>query len=111
MMELDRQVINFIQKITESHITWIIYVYVFLHKLTNSEVCKRYHLQFYSPQIISFSPVEQSEPEANVHNLSFYARLFILSFYGFGISANLRLSYWASIFCKLSHPVYVNHDK
>ena len=75
-MELDRQVINFIQKKTESDITWIIDVYVLLHKLTNSEVCKRYHPQFYSPQIISFtimSCVEQSEPEANMHNLSFYA--------------------------------------
>ena len=46
-MELDKQVMKSIQKTRESGITWIIDVYVLLHKLTNSEVCKGYHPLFY----------------------------------------------------------------
>ena len=42
MMELDKRVMKSIQKTRESDITWIIDVYVLLHKLTNSEVCKGY---------------------------------------------------------------------
>ena len=46
-MELGKQVMNSIQKTTESDITWIIDVYA-LHKVTNSEVCKKYHPQFHA---------------------------------------------------------------